>query len=193
MTWVINMISGPGSGKSTLAAELFVYMKKRGYKVEYLQEYAKILVWRKKYHILNDQHMVSYKYFRSIKAIYDCDDVDFVILDSSLLNGLYYNTLESNVSDMDKTASSILEYYNKFNNYNVFVERSNEYEYETAGRIQNEKESIAIDNKLRKTIKIILGVCDTIKISIQNNQAVINLFNMVIENCVGSDNNIYKN
>ncbi len=113
MTWVINMISGPGSGKSTLAAELFVYMKKRGYKVEYLQEYAKKLVWRGKLHILDNQHIVSYKYYRSIKAIYDCEDVDYVILDSSLLNGLYYNTLEANLSNKKKTAIKILEYYNE--------------------------------------------------------------------------------
>ena len=45
MTIIINMISGPGSGKSVLAAELFVEMKKQGYNVEFLQEYAKKLVW----------------------------------------------------------------------------------------------------------------------------------------------------
>ena len=50
-TWVINMLSGPGSGKSTLAAELFVEMKKQGYKVEYLQEYAKKLVWQKNFEL----------------------------------------------------------------------------------------------------------------------------------------------
>ena len=38
MAYVINFMSGPCSGKSTLAAELFVHMKKKGYKVEYLQE-----------------------------------------------------------------------------------------------------------------------------------------------------------
>ena len=76
-----------------------------------------------------------------------------------------------------------MEYYNKFNNYNVFVERSDEYEYETAGRIQSEKESIDIDNKLKKIMKIAHKDYDTVKISTKDNKTVNKLFNMVIENC----------
>ena len=83
-TFVINMFSGPGSGKSTLAAELYVYMKKKGYKVEFLQEYAKKLVWEKDYETLNNQQFVSYKYYKSILAMKGC--VDFIILVISVKN-----------------------------------------------------------------------------------------------------------
>lgn len=182
MTWVINMLSGPGSGKSTLAAELFVYMKKRGYKVEYLQEYAKELVWKRKHHILDNQHIVSYKYYRKIKSIYDCDQVDFVILDSSLLNGLYYNTLEANLSNKEKTRSLILEYYNEFNNYNVFVERGDDYEYETAGRLQTETQAIGIDQELQEILKEVTE-WDTIKIQMKSDTTVRRLFGMVMLSC----------
>lgn len=149
-TWVINMLSGPGSGKSTLAAELFVEMKKQGYKVEYLQEYAKKLVWQKNFDMLNNQHLVSYKYFQSILAMKGC--VDFIILDSSLLNGLWYNRNNpDNLSNIGKTEDLIIRYYQEFNNINFFIHRGN-YQYENAGRIQTESEAIKIDNQLMEIL-----------------------------------------
>ncbi len=111
-----------GTGKSVLAAELFVHMKKQGYRVEYLQEYAKKLVWLKNFEMLNNQHLVSYKYFKSIKALSECEDLQYVILDSSLLNGLYYNRNNlNNLSNIEKTEALIMEYYGKFKNINLFV------------------------------------------------------------------------
>ena len=180
MTWVINMISGPGSGKSTLAAELFVYMKKRNYKVEYLQEYAKKLVWTKQFHMLDNQHIVSYKYFTEIKSMYDCDEVDFVILDSSLLNGIYYNRYNpNNLSNVEKTEAMIIKYYNNFQNFNVFVNRGDDYKYENAGRIQNEEESIVIDKYLKNTLEKIDIKLNFIKINIKTNEAVENLYKLI--------------
>lgn len=180
MTLVINMISGPGSGKSTIAAELFVYMKKKGYKVEYLQEYAKKLVWTKQFQLLDNQHIVSLKYFNEIKAMYECDDVDFIILDSSLLNGLYYNHYNpNNLSNIEKTDAMILKYYNTFNNYNVFVKRGDDYDYENAGRIQNESESIVIDKYLEDTITELGIDLNPIKIC-NDNKTVEKLFTMVV-------------
>lgn len=151
---VINMISGPCSGKSVLAAELFVHMKKQGYQVEYLQEYAKTLVWLKDFDMLNNQHLVSYKYFRSIKVLSECKDIQFVILDSSLLNGLYYNRHNfNNTSDMFKTESLIMDYYGRFKNINLFVHRGKDYKYDNAGRIENENESKLIDSYLQSSLE----------------------------------------
>ena len=145
-TFVINMFSGPGSGKSTLAAELYVYMKKKGYKVEFLQEYAKKLVWEKDYETLNNQQFVSYKYYKSILAMKGC--VDFIILDSSLINGIWYNwNNPDNLSNMEKTEALIYKYYNEFNNINFVINRGN-YQYENLGRIQSEAESKQIDKEL---------------------------------------------
>ena len=44
---VINFFGGPGVGKSTAACDLFVAMKKAGYKVEYVDEYAKRRLMKK--------------------------------------------------------------------------------------------------------------------------------------------------
>lgn len=146
-TVVINMISGPGSGKSTIAAKLFWTMKEKGFNVEYLQEYAKWLVWKGKFDMLNNQHIVSYKYYNQIKAMNG--KVDYIVLDSSLLNGLYYNRNNlDNLSNVDKTERLILQYYEEFNNVNFVVHRSPDIKYETAGRLETETQSKAIDLQL---------------------------------------------
>ena len=148
MTIIINLISGPGSGKSTLAAELFVFLKKQNKNVEYLQEYAKKLVWTKKFDVLNNQHLVTYKYYESIKAMANVKEIEFVILDSSLLNGLWYNRNNlDNLSNIEKTEKLILQYYQEFNNINFFINRG-KHEYNPNGRIQNQSEAKAIDNGL---------------------------------------------
>ena len=163
-TFVINMLSGPGSGKSTLAAELFVNMKKRGYQVEYLQEYAKKLVWQKDFEMLNNQHLVSYKYYQSIAAMSGC--VNFIILDSSLLNGLWYNRHNpENLSNVEKTELMIMKYFNEFKNLNFFINRGN-YQYEKVGRMQTEEEACQIDDE----IKDILYELEVIYLDINMNQ-----------------------
>lgn len=145
-TIVINFISGPSSGKSTVAAELFVALKKLKLNVEYLQEYAKQLVWLKEYDTLNNQQYVSNQYYKSIKAMDGV--VDFIILDSSLLNGLYYNRNNlDNLSNIDKTEQLIYDYYNQLTNINFFIHRLN-IDYEQAGRIQSEDEAKSIDTHL---------------------------------------------
>lgn len=151
-TIVINCLAGPSSGKTTIAAELFVALKKKGYNVEYLQEYAKQLVWLKEFDVLNNQQYVSHQYYKTIKAMDGV--VDYIILDSSLLNGLYYNRNNlDNLSNVDKTEKLILEYYNCFTNLNFFINRLKHIDYETAGRIQSEDEAKAIDTHLIKILE----------------------------------------
>lgn len=153
MPKIINFFSGPGSGKSTLAAELFVYLKKQNKNVEYLQEYAKKLVWTKKFEILNNQHLVTYKYYESIKAIASVEEIEYIILDSSLLNGLWYNRNNlDNLSNIEKTEKLIFQYYNEFDNVNFFINRG-KYSYNTNGRMQTESQALAIDSGLRDILE----------------------------------------
>lgn len=153
MPKIINFFSGPGSGKSTLAAELFVHLKKQNKNVEYLQEYAKKLVWTKKFEILNNQHLVTYKYYESIKAIASVEEIEFIILDSSLLNGLWYNRNNlDNLSNIEKTEKHIFQYYNEFDNVNFFINRGR-YTYNQNGRIQSESQALAVDSGIKDILQ----------------------------------------
>ena len=147
-TYIINLISGPGSGKTTMAVLLFAELKMLGHTVEYVQEYAKKLVWMQDYERLNNQYLVSKKQadlFWSIDG-----KVQYIVTDACLLHGLYYNRHNpDNVSNVEKTEKLILERYNQFHNINIFLERG-DFPYEPAGRIQSYQESITIDNYLKK-------------------------------------------
>lgn len=145
-TYIINLISGPGSGKTTMAALLFAEMKIKGYNVEYVQEYAKKLVWLKDFDKLNNQYLVSKKQADLFNNI--CGNVNFIVTDGSLLHGLYYNKYnKNNVSNIEKTEDLILNSFYKFKNINIFIDRG-EFPYEQAGRIENFQEAKIIDNKL---------------------------------------------
>lgn len=142
-TYLINLISGPNGGKSTMAALLFVKLKIKGNVVEYIQEYAKNLVWAKDFDTLNNQYHVTtqqYKQFSQMNG-----HVDFIVTDGTILHGLYYNRHnKDNTSNIEKTDKLILDCHKKFNNINIFLNRGN-FKYEQQGRIQNEKEAKQID------------------------------------------------
>lgn len=142
-TKIINFISGPSAGKTTLSALLFAEMKIAHYSVEYVQEYAKNLVWMEDFDTLNNQYLVS----KTQAELFDkiCNKVEYIITDACLLHGLYYNRHNpENVSNMDKVDEYIWRKYQSYNNINIFIERG-DYPYEKAGRIQSEEESIEID------------------------------------------------
>ena len=151
-TLLINLISGPGSGKTTMAALLFSELKMRGYIVEYVQEYAKKLVWLKDFDKLNNQYLVTKKQVELFEKI--SGNVQIIVTDACILHGLYYNQYNpDNVSNLEKTEKLIIESYHEFNNYNFFLKRGN-FRYETNGRIQTEEESKDIDIKLKKYLKM---------------------------------------
>lgn len=101
-TKIINFIGGPSAGKTTLSALLFSEMKMRGYNVEYVQEYAKNLVWMEDYETLNNQYLVS----KTQADLFEKIDgkVEYIITDACLLHGIYYNRYNpENVSNIEKT------------------------------------------------------------------------------------------
>jgi nicotinamide riboside kinase len=150
---IVNIIGGPGAGKTTLAAMLFAFMKQK-YKdcrVEYVQEYAKKLVWREDWDVLNNQLIVSKKQYELFHIMKD--KVDVIVTDGPLVHGLYYNkTNVNNTSHPQKTEEKIIEYINEFRNINIVINRG-DFTFETAGRTQTEEEAIEIDNGLRQLLK----------------------------------------
>lgn len=150
-TYLINIIAGPSAGKTTICALLFAELKIRGFCVEYVQEYAKTLVWTKNFDLLNNQYYVTQNQFNLMKQM--IGEVEFIITDGSILHGLYYNRHNrDNTSNIEKTEKLIIDSYNQFNNINIFLDRG-DFPYEVQGRIQNENEAKDIDVILKHMLK----------------------------------------
>jgi tRNA uridine 5-carbamoylmethylation protein Kti12 len=151
-TLVINVIGGPGIGKTTISALLFANLKIKGYVCEYVQEYAKKLVWTKDFDTLNNQYSVSREQFRLLNQI--DGHVDFLVTDGPLIHGIYYNKYNmDNTSNVDKTEKYILECISKFNNINIVLERVDR-KYEVDGRIETEEQAKDIDLILKHILRI---------------------------------------
>jgi nicotinamide riboside kinase len=150
-TYVINLIAGPSSGKSTLAAIIFAQLKLKKYNAEYVQEFAKHLVWTENYDTLNNQYYVTKTQYEILNKMNN--KVEFIVTDGPLVHGLYYNRHnKENISNIEKTEQFILDCNNKFNNINIFINRGN-IEYETAGRLQTEEEAKEIDVIIRHLLR----------------------------------------
>ena len=152
-TYVINLIGGPSCGKSVMAAILFAKLKinKNKYLVEYVQEYAKYLVWTKQFDILNNQHYVTQYQYKLLKQM--DGHVDFIITDGPLIQGMYYNMHnKDNISNVERTEKYMVDSHSEFNNINIFLNRGN-HEYEVQGRLQTEEESKEIDVILKHLLK----------------------------------------
>lgn len=145
---VINIIGGPGVGKTTLACGLYAHLKKLNYSIEYVPEYAKWLVWTGRFDKLNNQYAVTGRQHKLLSAL--VGKVKYVITDSSLLSGLYYNTENpNNVCDTDKVYKAVHEWNLQYDNINIFLERGT-FEYEQAGRYHTCEQAILADQGLEK-------------------------------------------
>lgn len=184
-TILINLIAGPCAGKTTICALLFAKLKLLGHVVEYVQEYAKHLVWKKNYELLNNQYYVTQTQANLMENM--VGSVDYIITDGSILHGLYYNRHnKNNICNIEKTEKFILDKYNSFDNINIFLERGN-HKYETQGRIQTEDEAKEIDIILKHLLKQSSIDFKLFKSDVDDN----NLNNM-IDHILSSKNTINK-
>lgn len=142
---VINGYGGPGAGKSTACMEITAALKKAGYGAEYVQEYAKELVYDKNMEMLDgsakNQFEILKEQTRRVDRLYD--QVDFIVTDSPiLLNEIYNKELTPEYRDI------VGKIQNSYSNFSFFIERdvSN---FEEEGRIHNLAESIQKDQEMR--------------------------------------------
>lgn len=145
---VINLFGGPGSGKSTLQAGLFYEMRKQGFNVEHVAEFAKDLVWEERYNAFTDQLFILANHHRRLHLLEG--KVDYVIMDSPiLLTNLYmYQDPRSYVG---KLHDLVVDIHFMYNNFNIFLNRK--HNYVTLGRNQNEEEADIISNKTRQLLE----------------------------------------
>jgi hypothetical protein len=151
-TKVVNFVSGAGAGKSLMAAMTFAELKMRHIKAEYVQEYAKTLVWQKRFEDLDNQYQVSMEQYRMIKAVDGA--VDYIVCDSGLIIGVFYNRYhKTNVCDVQKTEQMLLNKMTEFDNIYIFLERNPEFPFEQEGRIQDEQEAKLIDKQFKNLLE----------------------------------------
>jgi hypothetical protein len=144
MQKVINFYSGPCGGKSTAAAGLFYEMKREGYSVELVNEFAKECVWEDNIHILQDQLWVLAHQHRRVLRLRG--KVDYIITDSPVLLSPIYRTMygKSLYSDLiDKLAR---ECYFNYDNIDIILNRPLEFIPE--GRVQDYEQSLYVDKEI---------------------------------------------
>lgn len=152
-TIVINAFAGPGAGKTTSCLEVAEKLKKQGFVTEYVQEYAKELVYDNNLIMLDGhyehQFVILNEQMKRINRLYG--KVDFIITDSPiLLNNTYLNE-DKNTEVYSAYSDSVNKLYGLYNNFNYFVERDTSV-FEKEGRIHNLEQSIAIDNELKNML-----------------------------------------
>jgi hypothetical protein len=146
----INIFAGPGVGKSTVGPGLFNKMKKQGFKVEFVSEYAKDLTYGKDYTKLRDQLLVFsnqfHRYFRLIDH-----DIDYLIHESPNLMSLVYFK-ETDLIPEKEFKNLALAIFKNTKTINIFLERNPKYPYQAVGRNQSLEEAKELDFKILKLL-----------------------------------------
>lgn len=150
---VINLWGGPGAGKSTTAAGLFFRMKIAHMNVELVHEYAKDLVWDKRFNVLErDQLYVSAKQNRRLTRLVE-HDVEWAVTDSPLLLGLLYiQNMDCGAEKGEPFEAFIVEKFNEYDNHNILLNRVKPYT--GIGRTQKEEEAKIIDTKVKELLDL---------------------------------------
>jgi tRNA uridine 5-carbamoylmethylation protein Kti12 len=143
---VINLFGGPGVGKSTAASGLFYEMKKLGMNVELVQEYAKDVVYEKRYNLLDDQLYILAKQSRRIARL-EAHGIEWVVSDSPVALGLVY--LKDGVFS-EAFPNLVIEVFSHYTNFNYLLQRH--FKYNPIGRNQSDVEEAKIFDEKVKTL-----------------------------------------
>ena len=139
----VNFYAGPGTGKSGQAGILFGNLKKWRYSVEYVQEYAKDLVWQESLKVLANQLYVFGKQYHRMNRL--DKKVDVIVTDSPLLQNLAY------AGHMSPTYFNLVEeVVNDYYNINIVLRRGQSYD--EAGRTQSLEQAKGLDEQIDSLI-----------------------------------------
>ena len=119
-------------------------MKRAGYNVELVNEYAKTLVWSERIKTFSDQLYITAKQNHKLEMLRG--QVDYVITDSPLILGIVYkgkNTVPS-------FNNLVIETFNSYDNFNIFLTRSKKYN--PIGRNETEEQAKLVREKIHKAL-----------------------------------------
>lgn len=135
----INLFAGPGTGKSTTAAGLFAALKWANKDCELISEYAKDVVWEESFTKLENQIYIFSKQHKKHFTLNG--KVDYIVTDSPIPLTCIYDRNETKY-----LKELVLSEFNKFNNLNILLKRTKDYN--PNGRTQTFEEAIEIDTKI---------------------------------------------
>lgn len=144
-TILINLFGGPGAGKTVAAMEIAVGLKKLGYEVEYLSEYAKQLYYEGNLEMLDGSLLHEIEIITEIynRLMTYNGKVDVIVSDSALLQSVNYVHGLENKKEMLAIA---YDYHRQFLNINFMVARN--HDFKTEGRVHSFEESVKIDEEI---------------------------------------------
>lgn len=150
MTTYINLFGGPGVGKSTVAAGLFHFMKRNGYDVELVTEFAKDLVWEDRTATLQIQPYVSMKQFRNLARLKG--KVEYVITDSPIIKDSVY--ARRFAPELPQSYHELLNFLHLYlgDSINILLNRT--HSYDTNGRLQTQAEAEELDEDLKLLLEL---------------------------------------
>lgn len=149
MPIVINGYGGPGAGKSTACMEITAELKKAGYRAEYVQEYAKELVYENNMEMLDGSAEHQFEILKEQTKRVDrlFGKTDFIVTDSPvMLNAIYNKELTPEYEAL------IYEMQGAYIDFSFFMER-NTADFEKEGRIHNLNESIEKDSEIKQMLQ----------------------------------------
>lgn len=143
---VVNLFGTPGAGKSTGAAYIFSNLKMRGINAELVTEFAKDMVWENNKEVFKNQ---AYIFGTQSFRISRCQDkVDVIVTDCPLFLTAFYNKSPILGKQFNDVVFSV---FNSYNNINYFIDRVKDYN--PIGRLQTEKESLALKAPMLRMLK----------------------------------------
>lgn len=146
-TLVVNLYAGPGAGKTTCGLLIAGELKKHDVVTEYVPEYAKELAWDGETKLLDgsceSESIILNEKIRRISRL--IGKVDVIVIDSPILQSAGF--VKGYHPEFEQYA---LQIHNLYNNFNIFVQRSDHYE--KSGCIHSFKQSKSLDKKIRKIL-----------------------------------------
>lgn len=162
---VINLFGASGSGKSTTALGLTYMLRLKGYKAEYVSEYAKDLVAEESVHKLKHQLYVFAKQLKKVDVLLN-KELDYIVTDSPTLLSYFYG--EKFQVNLDGFKELVLSSFKSTPQLNIFLKRT--LPFDETLRLQTAEESDRDSSDLLK----ILNDCEISFITLNSDGDTVN-------------------